>query len=178
MNETDIGNILKIGENDQGYYFAVGKIHGRWFGFAVGDLDHEQTGVWILPGMGEGHELGVKNRAQAIKLTGAIAQSGEHGYGGISRWFVPEELRGKPEDLVCNGCGSVGCPGDCFDYMGEYFGQVCPECSQPIETLDGFTSCACEDSGQWYEGNYCARCGERAVNCFCPKGFAFDERDR
>jgi hypothetical protein len=125
IQETDIKNILKIGENDHDYCFADGMIHGRWFGFAIVNLGNEQTGVFFLPGIGEGHMLGVSDRTRAIKLTGAIAQSSEHGYGGVARWFVPEELRGKPEEFICEGCGSVGCSGDCtndfdFDYEDEF----------------------------------------------------------
>lgn len=56
--------------------------------------------------------------------------------------------------------------------------EFCEECEQPIETLDGYTSCGCEDSGYHITGNYCARCSERAVDCFCPQGFAYDERDK
>lgn len=119
MSEVDdIKNIFKIGENDHGYCFAVGMIHGRWHGFAVGILENGEKMVFFLPGISEGHLLGVSDRARAIKLTGAIAQSSEHGYGGIERWFVPEELQGKPEDFICEGCQSVGCSGDCFDDYG------------------------------------------------------------
>jgi len=55
--------------------------------------------------------------------------------------------------------------------------RFCEECQEPIQTLDGFTSCGCEDSGQDYPYNYCARCHQTAVECGCSQGFAYDERD-
>ena len=113
--QLEIGNILQVGENDIGYRFAVGTIPDegggvRWIGFADSDV-----GAFIFPAICEGHMMGTKDRDRAIKLTGAIAQSFEHGYGGVDRWFVPEELRGKPEDFRCQHCEMVGCNGICVD---------------------------------------------------------------
>lgn len=94
---------VEVGENNHGYRFAVGKIAGdRWIGFADSDV-----GAFVLPGMSEEYEMGLADRDRAIKLTGAIAQSAEHGYGGIARWFVDESLRGKPEDFTCSDQGDV-----------------------------------------------------------------------
>lgn len=57
--------------------------------------------------------------------------------------------------------------------------EICDICEAPIETVDGITSCQCEDSG--YDGrfnyNFCYRCHEKAVDCGCEGGFAYDERD-
>jgi hypothetical protein len=61
------------------------------------------------------NELGTRDKEKAILMTGAIAQAREHAYGGIARWFVEEELRGKPEDFRCANCQVIGCRGDCFD---------------------------------------------------------------
>jgi hypothetical protein len=109
-----------IGENDHGYRFLVGKIGDRWVGFADGDLGDGKRMLFMFPAISEDYQMGLLDRELVIKLTGAIAQSVEHGYGGIARWFVPEELRGKPEDFTCEHCESVGCRGSCEreDYFG------------------------------------------------------------
>jgi len=112
----EIEEAFLIGENDHGYKFAVGKIGERWFGFAEGALENGDKMIFFFPGIGENYQLGLLDRNLVIKITGAIAESDEHGYGGIARWFVPEELRGKPEDFTCEHCDSVGCRGDCEDY--------------------------------------------------------------
>lgn len=109
----EITDRLEVGENDHGYKFAVGKLGGRWIGFADGDLGNSERGLFFFPGICEGYMLGITDRDRAIKLTGAIAQSFEHGYGGIARWFVPDKLRGRPEDFTCEHCGEVGCSGEC-----------------------------------------------------------------
>lgn len=111
--QLGVTDIEKIGENDYGYWFGVGRICSRWVGFAMGALPEGDQMMFFLPGISESYELGVKERELAIKLTGAIALAGEHGYGGITRWFVPEELRGKPEDYRCLDCDEVVCAGDC-----------------------------------------------------------------
>lgn len=113
----EIGERIQVGENDIGYTFAVGSIPDedggvRWIGFAEGDTGEQGRVAFIFPAVCEGHMMGVKDRDLAIKLTGAIAQSSEHGYGGVERWFVDESLRGKPEDFRCSSCGEVGCSGD------------------------------------------------------------------
>lgn len=104
---------IPVGENSHGYSFEVGSILAEddsfvWVGYA-----HGAGMLFILPGMSEEHVLGLKDRDRAIRLTGAIAQSAEHGYGGVDRWFVDESLRGRPEDFTCESCQGVGCPGDC-----------------------------------------------------------------
>jgi hypothetical protein len=105
----DILERIEVGENDNGYRFAVAKIPGeRWIGFADSDY-----GAFVFPSISENHIMGIAGRELAIKLTGAIAQSIEHGYGGITRWFVEEELRGRPEDFTCDECGEVACDGEC-----------------------------------------------------------------
>jgi hypothetical protein len=111
---------LEVGENDYGYRFAVGSIPDegggvRWIGFADSDV-----GAFVFPAICEGHMMGIKDRDRAIKLTGAIAQSSEHGYGGVKRWFVEEALRGKPEDFTCSECGAINCSGDCCDSYEDY----------------------------------------------------------
>jgi hypothetical protein len=95
-----------------GYRFAVGKISGRWVGFADSDV-----GAFIFPTISEGHLCGISDRDRAIRLTGAIAQSFEHGYGGVDRWFVGEDLRGKPEDFRCAKCEEIGCVGECEEWF-------------------------------------------------------------
>lgn len=118
--EIDIAERLDIGENDHGYKFAVGKIGDRWVGFADGELDGSDRMLFMFPAISDDYQLGLKNRELVIKLTGAIAQSGEHAYGGIARWFIPAELRGNPKDFICEYCECVGCRGTCEsdDYFG------------------------------------------------------------
>lgn len=112
-NQIQITDRLDIGENDHGYKFAVGKIGDRWVGFADGKLDDGNRMFFLFPEISEDYQMGLTDRDGVIKLTGAIAQSVEHGYGGIARWFIPEELRGDPKDFTCERCESVGCRGGC-----------------------------------------------------------------
>ena len=111
-DHVEITERVEVGENDHGYRFAVGRLEsGRWVGFADSDY-----GAFIFPGMATGCEIGTADRERAIRLTGAIAQSIEHGYGGVARWFVEDALRGKPEDFTCEECGEVGCCcGECLE---------------------------------------------------------------
>lgn len=106
-----ITNAMLIGENDHGYRFGVGQIGERWIGFAASDV-----GLFFFPGIAEDYLLGLLDRALVIKLTGAIARDVEQGYGGIARWFVPEELRGNPEDFRCENCQQVACDKQCYEY--------------------------------------------------------------
>jgi len=112
MSKTGVSeglqDVFKIGENDYGYWFGVARMNDRWVGFAFGD-----NCIFFLPGVHECHELGLLDRDMAIKLTGANAQALENGYGGISRWFVDESLRGRPEDFRCPLCEEMGCQGEC-----------------------------------------------------------------
>jgi hypothetical protein len=112
----EIRDVIKIGENDHGYWFGVGVLEGRWIGFAVGEIGDGNEMVFWFPQVAEGHLIGLADRDKTIKLTSAIAQSPEQAYGGIKRWFIPEELRGIPDDWRCANCGEVGCPGDCHDF--------------------------------------------------------------
>ena len=117
MAEIGLQSVEKIGENDYGYSFAVGLLGGRWYGFAVGVIEPGKKMMLIMPGCDEDSlPFSAKPytdiRAEVIKRVGAVAQSVEHGYGGIKRWFVAEGLRGKPEDYMCSVCGSVGCNPD------------------------------------------------------------------
>lgn len=105
--------IVRIGANDYGYWFGVGRMGERYIGFAIGELSNGDRMMFMLPGIAENHTLGITDRERAVKWTGAIAQDPTYGYGGISRWFVPEELRGKPDDFRCADCEEVGCAGDC-----------------------------------------------------------------
>lgn len=121
----EIGERVEVGENSHGYTFAVGSIPDedggvRWIGFAEGDTG-EGRFTFIFPDVREGHVMGVKGRDHAIKLVGAIAQSPEHGHGGVERWFVDESLRGKPEDFACENCWGVACPGDCEYDAADYY---------------------------------------------------------
>ena len=107
MASIEIKEQFMIGENDHGYRFAVGKVGERWVGYAIG-----QDGIFFFP-MAENYIMGLTDRERAIKLTGAIAQSFEYGYGGVDRWFIDESLQGNPDDFTCANCGSVGCDAQC-----------------------------------------------------------------
>jgi len=108
--ELVLEDALPIGENEIGYSFLVARIGDRWIGFA-----DSSVGMFLLPGVREGQYIGVKDKKEAILLSGAIAQSIEHGYGGVDEWFVPEDLRGKPEDYRCKTCSEIGCKGYCLE---------------------------------------------------------------
>src|SRR5262245_31906220 len=107
-NEIQMTDRFDIGENDQSYKFAVANIGKRWVGFAYGALENGDRMLFMFPSISEESYLGLEDRELVIKLTGAIAQDYEHGYGGIERWFIPEELRGKPDDFRCEHCERIG----------------------------------------------------------------------
>jgi hypothetical protein len=111
---------IVLGDNKH-YTFAVGQIAGeRWIGFARGREPGESgLGLFVLPEISEGCQLGIRSLRQAILMVGAIAQDPEHGYGGVERWMVAERLRGRPEDFRCETCGTVCCSGDCGEDYGE-----------------------------------------------------------
>jgi hypothetical protein len=132
-----------IGENAY-YRFFVGRMGERWVGFAAESatahaarqlllaegLNPIPDKIFLFPDVsGQGDEChlpGVPDRARAIRMTGAIAQDPGHAYGGIDRWHVPDELRGKPEDFRCARCDWFGCDG-----------TACAECVSP-EDLEDF----------------------------------------
>jgi len=119
----EIHDILLIGENDYGWEFAVGRIGERWLGFARDGafsqhvrqafasegLAVEPGYMHLFPEVAEGVEIGLPDKERAILLTGALAQDPEQPFGGIDRWHVPEEQRGKPDDFRCPNCDRVGC---------------------------------------------------------------------
>lgn len=117
--------LITVGSNDLGYTFFVGRLKGRWIGFALGTVQRPQgeTGmIFIFPEVAEQFVLGLPDRDAAIRMTGAIAQDPESGYGGISQWLQPKELRGDPAKFRCPQCGRIGCQGDCetvTDFLGE-----------------------------------------------------------
>ncbi len=67
--------------------------------------------LFMFPEIAENFTMGILDRERAIRMTGAIAEDPESGYGGVDRWFVGEELRGKPDDFRCEMCERVGCDG-------------------------------------------------------------------
>lgn len=118
-----------IGRNDL-WQFGIGKLGDRWVGvagqseiasaaksaFASEGLAVEPEYLHILSEVSEESELGMRDKRAAILLIGALAQDPESGFGGIDKWFVPEELRGDPEKFRCERCATVGCSGkDCSD---------------------------------------------------------------
>jgi hypothetical protein len=116
MIEVGFQEVLKVGENDYGYWFGVGFMFGCWYGFAVGKDSAGDETMLFLPGCDGANDFpesgecdGEAVKVEIIKRVGAVAQSFEHGYGGVARWFVGEDVRGRPEDYVCSQCGSVLC---------------------------------------------------------------------
>lgn len=112
MASIELSDIIKIGKNDYGYEFAVGRIGHQWIGFAIGNLGRDGKAIFFFPNIQEDCQMGVKDKTLAILLTGAIAKDPEQGYGGISAWFVGEELRGDPDAFRCTNCDRVGCDGE------------------------------------------------------------------
>lgn len=104
----DLTDVTIIGENDHGYRFAVGKRGHEWQALAIGKTEDETIG-FFFPNLCENRFFRDDPRETAILFAGAFAQDPENMYGGISRWFVPENLRGKPEDFRCPDCGSYDC---------------------------------------------------------------------
>ena len=113
----EISETVKVGENDYGYTFFVGLYGSRWIGFAVGEeREKERKMMFIFPEISSNGTLGVTSLDEAIRMTGALAEDVESGFGEIERWCVPEELRGDPDDYRCENCGAVCCDGfDCIE---------------------------------------------------------------
>ncbi len=121
----ELHDVTIIAENDHGWRFGVGRIGERWVGFGTESAAREQSraafdseGLPVDPGylhlfteVGTATEMGVADRDEAIRLTGAAAQDPEACFGGIDRWFVAEDLRGDPEKYRCPDCDGIG--GDC-----------------------------------------------------------------
>jgi hypothetical protein len=102
---------LLIASNRHGYTFAVGRVDDRWLGYAIGLMKDGSKMLFVLPGVGDGPELGVTDRAEAIRRTSAIALT-DPSYGWVETWHVPEDLRGDPEQYRCAECGEVCCGED------------------------------------------------------------------
>jgi len=108
----------RIGYNDL-YTFHIGLVEDRWLGFALSR--ETPRSLFFFPEVSDDLQMGMKDQNKAVLLTGALAQDVESGYGGITTWEVPEELRGDPEKYRCATCGAVGCNGrDCVDALEDY----------------------------------------------------------
>jgi len=117
--DLELTNTLVVAENDHGYQFCVAQNADRWIGFAAGELDDGRRMMFVFPNVADGIRLGLEDRDEAIRLTTAIAAAPENGYGGIARYFVDEDLLGRPEQYRCENCDEVGCLGDCVDWGPE-----------------------------------------------------------
>lgn len=109
--EAGLTEVTIIGENDHGYRFGVGRRGAAWAAFAIGKTGDDDFMVWFFPDLPDRY---ANDRATAIKLAGAFPQDPESAYGGVGRWFVAEELRGKPENFRCSDCGSQAYWCDCL----------------------------------------------------------------
>jgi|GEM_PF-6480538 len=107
----ELGQAIKIGENDH-YWFGVAQCEGDWVGFAEG----AGLGLFILPMPQMSESWRRLDLETVIRFTGAFVQCPEQGYGGIDRWFVPEDLRVDPKAYRCADCGSITCRGECVVY--------------------------------------------------------------
>lgn len=113
-----IDQTLLIGENEH-YQFFVGRMGDRWIGFAVGDLEGGDRLMCVFPEIADRYQLGLVDRDEAIRRTGAIACDVESSYGGVTTWHVDEDLRGDPDSYRCATCGRICCSGDCQEDWGE-----------------------------------------------------------
>jgi len=117
-DRIEIEDALLVGENELSK-FLVGRVEGRWMGFAL-QGPKGQGGMFVFTELHEGTQLGLLDRERAIRLTGAVACDPEAMYGGIDRWHVPAELRGRPDDFRCVLCSQVGCDGvECQEPTGQ-----------------------------------------------------------
>ena len=121
-----IDDVSLIASNRHGYGFYVGRIADRWIGFATELNPQQRSGLFVFAEVSEGVLLGVCDRDRAILVTSAVAQSVEHGYGGVDEWKVAEPLRGKPEDFRCKQCDELFCKGECLDFDFEC--SSAPDC--------------------------------------------------
>lgn len=112
MAELEVKEGFLIGVNNQGYSFSVGLLGDRWVGFAQHKDDRM---IHFFPEISEEFEMGLPDKETAIRLTAALAQTPEKGYGGVDRWFIKEDLRGNPADYRCGECQEVGCRGNCVE---------------------------------------------------------------
>jgi hypothetical protein len=127
-----LADVVVIGENDH-WRFCIGRMDGRWIGFAAEPADLARSAfaaeglevqpqmLFVLTEVSDHHQLGLLDRDKAIRMTTAVACDLEADYGGIDRWHVAANLRGKPEDFRCIRCGYIGCDGiDCkYEYWEE-----------------------------------------------------------
>jgi hypothetical protein len=100
-----------IGENHHGYGFGVGLAGGRWIGFAAAVIKGTKA-LFFLPGQANPDmTLGSPDADAAMRLTVAIAEAPEHGYGGIDKWLLPNggKILVDPDEFRCPDCGEIGC---------------------------------------------------------------------
>lgn len=95
--------------------FCVGRVGGRWLGFALGDLEDGQQFMNVFHQVAQGCELGLPDRDEAIRLTTAIAWDPNSDFGRVNEWYCLAEMRGDPEDYRCPTCEEVGCKEDHAD---------------------------------------------------------------
>lgn len=106
MTQFSFSETRLIGSNRHGWTFGIGQLGEHWVGFALGD-----GFLNIMAEVSEGFQLGLKDADLAMRMTSAVAVDPEQLFGGVDRWFIPEQCRGDPEDYRCEVCGEIGC--DC-----------------------------------------------------------------
>jgi hypothetical protein len=91
-----------IAQNEH-YKFLIICHEGRWCGAALG-----AGTLFLFPEISEAHELGMRNKTEAVRRVGAIAGDVVQGFGGVGDWLAAPELLIDPEQVRCT-CGLLYC---------------------------------------------------------------------
>lgn len=111
---VEIDDALLMGDNDVGYEFFIGRVQGRWIGFAAADVPGvEGKGIFVFHEISDGPLLGLTDRDEAIRRVHAVATAPENGFGGVDRWYSDEQLRAEPAAYRCGHCDQLCCDGEC-----------------------------------------------------------------
>lgn len=114
--KLNLSEVRLLGANRRGYRFCVGRLGdgepARWIGFAVSRVGPNEHFMQVFPEVSEGVQLGMRDEQAAIRLTAALAQDPEGGYGGVDCWVIEAWQIGDPEEFRCERCRRVGCQGE------------------------------------------------------------------
>jgi hypothetical protein len=112
-SQIDLQEMKAIASNSFGWTFIVVRISDRWIGGALGKgKNGEPNFLNVFHEVAEGFQLGVKDRALAIRQTCAVALDPEQCFGGIEHWLIPEAERGTLADLPPEETDEYGYDGD------------------------------------------------------------------
>lgn len=110
MSTFTITRYEPIAQNAE-WTFCVALCGGRWLPGALGRLEDGNSFFHVFPT--PGHELGVEERDEAIRIASVVAADEGQGFGGVDRWHVEPWRRGNPDDYRCELCGELCCWGEC-----------------------------------------------------------------